>query len=880
MNRCASRDTLRRRIDGDLPEPERPALDRHVETCPRCQAELGLLSDGPLPPEVAAELRRTPVGGPPAVPKPALPDIELLEVIGRGGSGRVWKGRLKGVSQLVAVKVLTGGPHADAKQQERFLREVEVLSQLRHPGLIQLFHFGLTADGYYFSMQHLPAGSVADERKRADLPWPIRRAAEVAAAVARAIQHAHDRGVIHRDLKPGNILLAEHGRPVVADFGLAKRMTEAETTGTSAGTPCYMAPEQAAGKAVDERTDVYGIGAVLYDLLTGSPPIPPGGSDAETTRRVTADVPVLSPRFLRPETHADLEQVCLKCLEKDPRHRYPSAQAVADDLARFLAEEPVLARPVSPLGRARRWARRNPTVAALSAALGAVVLAALVATTTLWRAATTEAARATAEAAEAVRQRGLAQEALLAHADALVKAYESISLTTPSERERFGDAVARLLALLGDAGEAHDLQHRTAVALVRFGVLLGKGGETAPAERLLRTAAEHLGRLAERHPDDKMLRCDHSDALAEYGCVCIQAGRRADGIDRYRAGEDVAAAAAARWPASDHAKGVLASRRTGLALLLVGDRRFADSEPLFRAAVGPAGELARKYPRDYTRHEMLAALTQGLGRLLLARDGDVTGFLALHAGWDAHVDWLRDREPEKWGQLTRRWDLESVAAAVLVRTGRRPKAGEVLARLVTGCRAADPDDPATGPRLATNLALAATLFPPGDPRVAAYCEEAARLFDKPERRPVSAERLQRHAVFLVRCPAPHLRDAGRALELARQAVATDSASAAAQFTLAECLLAAGDWADAEQTLDQWLPKLAGSGRIHPLVHRAVARSRGGRVDAARGDVEEAIALARADWLLTWFVLDELVVTAKRITGKAPDLTPTSHPTAK
>jgi tetratricopeptide (TPR) repeat protein len=812
---------------------------------------------------------------------PALPDIELIEVIGRGGSGRVWKGRLKRTSQLVAVKVLTGGAHADARQQERFLREVEILSRLDHPGVIRLNHFGLTADGYYFSMTYLPRGSLSDDRERTHAPWSVRRAVEAMAAVARAVQHAHDRHVIHRDLKPGNILLADDGRPIVADFGIAKLMTGANTTSTSAGTPCYMAPEQAAGHAVDARTDVYGIGAVLYELLTGCPPVPAGESDADTIRRVAdSHTSPVHPMALRPEVPAELDRVILKCLEKEPAHRYQLAAEVADELDRYLAGKPVRVRPVGRPARAARWARRNPTTAALTAALCGVVLAALVATTVLWRSATAEAARANAEAAEAVRQRGLTRAALLAHADALTKAYEHITLTSPAERERFGGAIERVLAVLDESGDEPLLQRRTAVALVRFGIILRRNHEPVPAERLLRTASEYLARLAERRPDDKWLWCDYSDALAEHGCTLAQVAHRSDVIARLRTAEAVAAVAAERWPDSDHAKGTLAGRRFSLAVELTCERQFDEAERLFQAALGPVRELARKYPHDYSRHEILENLTRGLGQLHLDRDGDTDRYLAIHAEWDAHVDGVRAREPEKWSQLTRPWAVGPEQATVLARLGRREEAAEAMARSEAGCRAADPAGPDAECRLATNLALAATLFRAGDPRVASYCEEAIRLYDQPKLTPVAGHRLQRHATFLVRCPMPQLRNADRALKLARQAVAIDPASTSAPFTLAECLLATGDLANAEKTLDQWLPKLSGTRRIHPLVHRASIRFRSGRKDAARADLEEATTLARNDWRVSWVVLDELVTTAKLIDGITPDLTPVSHPAAE
>ena len=264
---------------------------------------------------------------------------ELLAEIGRGGMGVVYRARQAGTNRTVAVKLLADDPAASA----RLLAEARAAARLDHPGIVPIFEVGEHAGRPFLAMAHVPGGSLA--ARLAGGPLAPREAARIVRDAARAVQHAHDHGVIHRDLKPGNVLLEPDGRPRVTDFGLAKRSGERTLTADGAilGTPEYMPPEFAVGRATaaGPAADVYGLGAVLYALLTGRPPFA-GGTPLETLRRVAEDAPV-PPRDLRPDIERGLQAVCLKCLEKDPAHRYRSAEEMAADLDRYLAGEPPLA---------------------------------------------------------------------------------------------------------------------------------------------------------------------------------------------------------------------------------------------------------------------------------------------------------------------------------------------------------------------------------------------------------------------------------------------------------------------------------------------------------------------------------------------------------
>jgi eukaryotic-like serine/threonine-protein kinase len=347
---------------------------------------------------------------------PSVPGYEVLRELGRGGMGVVYLARHLRLDRLTALKVIRG--EAGAEELRRFRTEAAAAARLDHPNVVRIYEVGEAAGRPFVALEYADGGSLAD-RLRGD-PLPALEAARLLLPLARAVHYAHQRGILHRDLKPANVLLVEEEvssrdakeerkerqeentqggnnelslrslrsssaslretLPKIADFGLAKRLDAAGQTSTGAvlGTPSYMAPEQAEGKPVGPAADVYALGAILYECLTGRPPFR-ADTSLETVRQVVRDDPV-PPGRLQPGVPRDLETVCLKCLQKDPRQRYDSADELADDLGRFLAGEPIRARPTPAWERAVKWARRHPTAAAL---LGACVLA-VAGLLTLW----------------------------------------------------------------------------------------------------------------------------------------------------------------------------------------------------------------------------------------------------------------------------------------------------------------------------------------------------------------------------------------------------------------------------------------------------------------------------------------------------------------
>src|SRR5438874_12758890 len=304
-------------------------------------------------------------------------DYELLDEVGRGGQGVVFRARQKSLNRTVALKVISLGQWAGKAHLRRFRLEAEAAARLEHPGIVPIHEVGERDGSCYFSMKFVEGGQLDEVVRHA--PMSSRQAAELVARVARTVHYAHEHGILHRDIKPGNILLDQKSEPHLTDFGLA-RLVESESTVTRTmevlGTPSYMAPEQAVGNnaAISSLTDVYGLGAVLYQLLTGQPPFA-GGTTYETIK-LLLDTEPRSPRLLNPKIDRDLSTICLKCLEKDSQRRYPSALALAEDIERWLKHEPIVARHTGVFTRGRKWVRRNPTSALLVACVVALAAAA------------------------------------------------------------------------------------------------------------------------------------------------------------------------------------------------------------------------------------------------------------------------------------------------------------------------------------------------------------------------------------------------------------------------------------------------------------------------------------------------------------------------
>jgi tetratricopeptide (TPR) repeat protein/tRNA A-37 threonylcarbamoyl transferase component Bud32 len=424
---------------------------------------------------------------------------ELFEEIGRGGMGVVYKARQLQPDRLVALKMIRAGELATKEDVRRFRLEANEAARLDHPHVVPVYEVGEHWGRHFFTMRLLE-GSLAE---RLDHYQQDRKAAaRLLVAVARAVHHAHQRQLLHRDLKPGNVLLDAEGQPYVADFGLAKRLGGAGDASQSAGggTPAYMAPEQARGEArLTTAVDVYGLGGILYALLTGRPPFK-GGSHWETIEQLLSREPV-PPSLHSRGCPRDLETICLKCLQKDPARRYASAEALADDLHRFLEGRPIAVRPVGSVERLWRWCRRNPAPAGLLAVLALVILGSLAGVTVLYLNA--EQQRHYAE------QQRQTLEQREEEARAITRFYETYVLTVPRPKGsgggvgrdvRLKEALDRAVPKIDEAFAGRPKLE----AAVRdtVGVTYWWRGEYKAAEPLLEKAyAIRLEVLGPEHPD-------------------------------------------------------------------------------------------------------------------------------------------------------------------------------------------------------------------------------------------------------------------------------------------------------------------------------------------------------------------------------------------
>jgi WD40 repeat protein/tRNA A-37 threonylcarbamoyl transferase component Bud32 len=377
--------------------------------CPLCGATAD--DTPPHPDPIGAEASATlPLSVNAVTGRPEVAGYEILGELGRGGMGVVYKARHTKLHRLVALKMILTGAHTREEDLARFRAEAEAVAGLRHPNIVQIYDVGEQDGLPYFSLEFVEGGTL--ERQIDGTPWEAPRAAGMLETLARALHAAHRAGIIHRDLKPANVLLTADGVPKLTDFGLAKRLDEASDrtrTGTILGTPLYMAPEQAGGRKdlLGPHTDVYALGAVLYQLVTGRPPFQ-GPTPMDPLFQVLNQEPV-PPAQLNPKLPRDLETICLKCLQKEPARRYAGALDLAEDLRRFRNQEPIRARPVGSTEKVVRWCHRNPVVAGLTAAVAVLLVVGAVASSFF-------AVLASRRATEATRRLYVADLRLVRHA--------------------------------------------------------------------------------------------------------------------------------------------------------------------------------------------------------------------------------------------------------------------------------------------------------------------------------------------------------------------------------------------------------------------------------------------------------------------------------
>jgi serine/threonine-protein kinase len=498
----------------------------------------------------------------------------VQELIGRGGMGKVYRAKHVALGRVVAIKVMT--QEQDERLTARFREEARAVARLQHPNIAQLFDTG-TADGRpYYSLEFADGGTLAG--KWGGQPQDPRAAAAALEVVARAIQHSHEHGILHRDLKPGNVLLTADGTPKVADFGLAKELPStapADTTlpgrealtrtGEIVGTPAYMPPEQASGvsSSLSPAADVYSLGAVLYEALTGRPPFL--APDALQTLFLVLSVDPVPPKTLQPKLPPDLNTICMKCLDKQAKKRYATAGELADDLRRWLAGEPIVARPVGRVERAVKWAKRHKAGAALVAVSTLLLLA--VVGFGVWEAvnalrlreANEQLAKKNEELekanAELEKSRG-ETEMMLGYALKTMDEYHftlSDKLATLPQGEKLRVEVLQQARTTLDELYAQN-PRREAVwehlmtGYQQLGNALSQVGDPDGGERAYARGAEAAGRLADRHPAAPRYRAARGTLLLQQTGALEAIGRTTDADAPRAAGLKLAAELDATHP--------------------------------------------------------------------------------------------------------------------------------------------------------------------------------------------------------------------------------------------------------------------------------------------------------------------------------------------
>ncbi|MBM4067355.1 MAG: tetratricopeptide repeat protein [Planctomycetes bacterium] len=548
--------------------------------------------------------------------KGALPSTvagyEILGELGRGGMGVVYKARQPGLNRLVALKMVLAGTHASPEQLARFQIEGEAVARLQHPNIVQVYELGKVEDCPFQALEFIDGDSLT--RKIDATPQPPIEAAKMVRKLSQAMHAAHQRGIIHRDLKPANILLTREGEPKITDFGLAKRFEDDADDGHTRdgaimGTPSYMAPEQAEGKTkhTGPPADIYALGSILYDLITGRPPFR-GTTLLETLQQVKSMEPP-PPARLQPGVPRDLETICLKSLEKDPRKRYATAGDLAEDLRRFIEGEPILARPTPWWERTIKWARRKPAVAALIG-VGALALVSLLTFGGLWL----DAERRSAEEREI-------QQARLAQSEREKAAKEEQLRKAAEEREQEKALQALRERKLRQSAEQNFKRAQQAVDF-----MLSKVGQERLAHvpqmqnvrrELLMEALKLYGEFQKEKGSDPDVRWQAGQAMQRVADIQGMLGRPRDAVKPYLNAIATFRDLANAEPEQSKYRKHLAGGIDSYATLLKQLKNNRAAEKLYREAMEIRKELARGAPKEPDMQRALAKSHNNLGVVLL-----------------------------------------------------------------------------------------------------------------------------------------------------------------------------------------------------------------------------------------------------------------------
>jgi tetratricopeptide (TPR) repeat protein len=559
--------------------------------------------------------------------------FRIQREIGRGGCGVVFLAEDPTLGRLVALKVPRADFLADREHRTRFHTEAQAAARLDHPNIVAIYEAGEVGPLVYIASSYCPGVSLAQWLRQGYEPVPWRDAAMLIASLAEAIEYAHRHGVLHRDLKPANVLIAECSNlqsavPKITDFGLA-RLIDADPTQSYAalGTPSYMPPEQATGRSADigPQSDVYALGAILYELWTGRPPFQ-GESPFDIIQQVQWQEP-LSPGRLRPGMPRDLETICCKCLEKEPRHRYATAGELAADLRHCLANEPIRARPIGTHGRIWRWCRRNPLPASLIAAIGLLLPAALVVVSALYFHATSEANRADGLAT----RNGIERDKAVANYQRARAVVQRLSRLGNELSDRPGldraqalvyeEVLQHCLTFLTESSDDPTIRLDTCRAWRQVGRVRMNFGKAPEAIAAFDHEAELLDTLIAEDPNNRALRIDR--ALNEFwrGHSLRQTGQLTSAELAYRGAIQMCEELTAEASAKDSASVILAAAWMNLGDLIMTDTSLDASAKAFDKAITIQNSIADRYKEQQSFLQDFALTLEGRARLSCRKGG-------------------------------------------------------------------------------------------------------------------------------------------------------------------------------------------------------------------------------------------------------------------
>jgi eukaryotic-like serine/threonine-protein kinase len=571
----------------------------------------GRPTDGPVKPGAVTGKRPAPApttarrGRAVRIPK-KIRGYEILGELGRGGMGVVYKARQVGLNRLCALKMILAGGLAGADAIARFKIEAEAIAHLQHPNIVQVYEIGEADDCPYFSLEFVDGINL--QAKIAATPQGAAETARLMQQICQGVDAAHKRGVLHRDLKPANVLLTKDNIPKITDFGLAKRIEEKDVgqtrTGAILGTPSYMAPEQAMGRAkeVGPAADIYSLGAVLYDMLTGRPPFR-GETVMDTLNQVQKLEP-LPPRDLVPKVPLDLQTICLKALEKDPNKRYATAGEMADDLRRFLAGEPILARPTPAWERAAKWVKRRPALAT-AISVSSVALITILTVGGLWL--NTERLQA-AERELAAKDRADQQAEIAGQKEALATA----EINRREEAER-----------LQGLADKHFKQARTAVNEMLYKIggreLRFDPGTELVRRSLVNKALEFYMDLLKDRDTDPSLRAETAEADFLVGNVFRDLGQLDDSIKHFRLALQRYGELQKENPTKKGNRFGVAAATMEIAFTEQMQGQSQESEKTYRQALEFFGPLAEDFPKESIYRDDTASIYDNLGSIFASQ---------------------------------------------------------------------------------------------------------------------------------------------------------------------------------------------------------------------------------------------------------------------